>query len=76
MFCNNVDCKSDLILLLLKGTGCLGGDKMTEYQAIYLRLFNRVTDIIELLQKVQQEAEESFTAAAEETSTKCTSSNS
>lgn len=33
---------------------------MTDYQKLYTTLFNRVSDIIEELQKAQQEAEEAY----------------
>ena len=33
---------------------------MADYQKIYYELFNKVTDIIENLKKIQQEAEETF----------------
>lgn len=41
---------------------------MEEYKQPYLTLFNRVTDAIELLKSIQQEAEEAFlTESTEET---------
>lgn len=31
---------------------------MTDYKELYFKLFNEITDIIEKLKKIQQEAEE------------------
>ena len=39
---------------------------MPDYQKMYLDLFNSVTDAIELLQKAQQDAEESYISEGEE----------
>lgn len=36
---------------------------MADYQKMYLRLFNQVTDAIALLQQAQQETEELYIAA-------------
>jgi hypothetical protein len=33
---------------------------MTDYKSMYLRLFNRITDAIQLLQQAQQEGEADF----------------
>ena len=33
---------------------------MTDYQNLYCLLFNKITDVIEELQQVQQEAEERY----------------
>jgi len=33
---------------------------MPDYKAMYYRLFNTYTDVIEMLQKVQQETEEMY----------------
>lgn len=38
---------------------------MPDYQKMYLDLFNSVTDAIELLQKAQQDAEESYISQGE-----------
>lgn len=39
---------------------------MPDYQKMYLGLFNAVTDAIELLQKAQQQAEETYISEGEE----------
>lgn len=36
---------------------------MADYKSMYYRLFNRVTDAIEILQAAQQESESTFTEA-------------
>ena len=38
---------------------------MADYKSMYYRLFNRVTDAIEILQAAQQEGENTFTEAQE-----------
>ena len=38
---------------------------MPDYKEMYLQLFNSVTDAIELLQKAQQDAEESYISQGE-----------
>ncbi|MDR0906599.1 MAG: hypothetical protein LBN00_10585 [Oscillospiraceae bacterium] len=38
---------------------------MPNYKAMYLALFNSVTDAIEMLQKAQQDAEEKYISEAE-----------
>lgn len=38
---------------------------MPDYQKMYLDLFNSVTDVIEILQKAQQDAEESYISQGE-----------
>ena len=42
------------------------GDIMADYKAMYLKLFNEVTDTIERLQKIQQECEEIYIKSEEE----------
>ena len=39
---------------------------MADYKAMYLKLFNEVTDTIEHLQKIQQECEEMYIKSEEE----------
>lgn len=39
---------------------------MPDYQKLYLKMFNAVTDIIEELKKLQQEAEELYIESCEE----------
>ena len=39
---------------------------MADYKAMYLKLFNEVTDTIERLQKIQQECEEIYIKSEEE----------
>ena len=38
---------------------------MTDYQKMYYDLFNKITDTIENLKKIQQEAEETFITSNE-----------
>ena len=38
---------------------------MTDYQKMYYDLFNKITDTIENLKKIQQEAEETFITSGE-----------
>ena len=35
-------------------------NKMPDYKSIYLQLFNRITDAINILQKAQQEGEKAY----------------
>ena len=37
---------------------------MADYQAMYAKLFNKITDIITQLQEIQREAEEIYIASA------------
>ena len=41
---------------------------MAEYEKLYYKAFNAITDIIEVLKKLQQELEEEFLASCEENS--------
>lgn len=38
---------------------------MPDYQKLYLKMFNAVTDVIEKLKKLQQEAEELYIESCE-----------
>ena len=39
---------------------------MEDYKKLYYELFNKITDIIEELEKIQQEAEERYISAVAE----------
>ncbi|MCI1965260.1 MAG: hypothetical protein LKJ17_03910 [Oscillospiraceae bacterium] len=39
---------------------------MADYQTMYIRLFNRVTDVIEELQQVQKDTEQLYLESARE----------
>ena len=41
---------------------------MDDYKKMYYELFNKITDAIENLKKIQQEAEEKFIASGENSS--------
>ncbi len=41
---------------------------MEDYKKLYFELFNKITDTIENLKKIQQEAEEKFIASNEDVS--------
>ena len=40
--------------------------QMEDYKKMYYELFNKITDVIENLKKIQQDAEESYLSAATE----------
>jgi uncharacterized damage-inducible protein DinB len=44
----------------------MGDDEMADYQTMYIRLFNRVTDVIEELQQVQKDTEQLYLESARE----------
>ena len=44
----------------IHGVSLKGEMQMENYQKMYYELFNKVTDIIESLKKIQQESEETF----------------
>lgn len=41
------------------------GDNMPDYKKLYFKMFNGITDIIEELKKLQQEAEEMYIESCE-----------
>lgn len=46
------------------------GDNMADYKKLYFFLFNRISDMIKELQKIQQQAEERYLLSEEETEEK------
>ena len=42
---------------------------MEDYKKMYLELFNKITDTIETLKKIQQEAEETFITSNDDVTT-------
>ena len=43
--------------------------QMEDYKKMYLELFNKITDTIETLKKIQQEAEETFITSNDDVTT-------